>query len=43
MKIWNEQHRVYYRFATALTNQRGERLLEGFHVYRALKAHKEKS
>ena len=42
-KIWNEEHRVYYRFATALTNQRGERLLEGFHVYRALKAHKEKS
>lgn len=37
-KIWNEGHRVYYRFATTLTNQRGENLLEGFHVYRALGA-----
>ncbi|HEX4325240.1 MAG TPA: MaoC/PaaZ C-terminal domain-containing protein [Burkholderiales bacterium] len=42
-KIWSEEHRVYYRFATALTNQRGERLLEGFHVYRALNTGKEKS
>jgi acyl dehydratase len=35
-KIWNEEHRSFYRFSTLLTNQRGERVLEGFHVYRAL-------
>ena len=35
-RIWDEGHRKFYRFATTLLNQRGEHLLEGFHVYRAL-------
>ena len=34
-KIWREGHRTFYRFQTKLLNQRGETLLEGFHVYRA--------
>jgi acyl dehydratase len=34
-KRWQEEHRVFYRFATSLLNQRGEVLLEGFHLYRA--------
>ena len=35
-KIWTEGHRRYVRFDTAITNQRGETVLEGFHVYRVL-------
>lgn len=38
-KIWSEGHRTFYRFETRLLNQRGETLLEGFHVYRALEIH----
>jgi acyl dehydratase len=34
-KRWQEEHRVFYRFTTSLLNQRGEVLLEGFHLYRA--------
>ena len=36
--IWSEGHRQFCRFKTTLTNQRGEQLLEGFHVYRVLPA-----
>jgi len=32
-KIWQEGQRRYLRFATAILNQRGETVLEGFHVY----------
>lgn len=32
-RIWQEGHRVFYRFSTTLVNQRDETLLEGFHVY----------
>jgi acyl dehydratase len=35
-KIWQEEHRTFYRFSTVLVSQRGEHLLEGFHVYRVL-------
>lgn len=35
-KIWQEEHRTFYRFGTSLLNQRGEKILEGFHVYRIL-------
>ncbi|MES2414789.1 MAG: MaoC/PaaZ C-terminal domain-containing protein [Pseudomonadota bacterium] len=35
-KIWNEEHRRFCRFTTSLLNQRGEKLLEGFHVYRVM-------
>lgn len=35
-KIWKQGHRTFYRFGTRLLNHRGETLLEGFHVYRAL-------
>ena len=38
-KIWDEGHRKFYRFNTLLVNQRGESLLEGFHVYRAMPRH----
>ena len=34
-KTWREGHRTFYRFQTKLLNQRGETLLEGFHLYRA--------
>jgi acyl dehydratase len=33
---WREGTRRFVRFATRLTNQRGETVLEGFHVYRVL-------
>lgn len=33
-RIWSEGHRRYCRVATTITNQRGETVLEGFHVYR---------
>ena len=35
-RVWHEGHREFCRFRTALKNQRGELLLEGFHVYRVL-------
>ncbi len=35
-KIWDEGHRRFCRVATSLVNQRGERLLEGFHLYRVM-------
>lgn len=35
-KIWQEGKRRFIRIATSLTNQRGETVLEGFHVYRML-------
>jgi acyl dehydratase len=35
-RVWQEDHRRFVRIATALVNQRGETVLEGFHVYRVL-------
>jgi len=35
-KIWREDARLMCRLKTTLTNQRGEVLLEGFHLYRVL-------
>jgi acyl dehydratase len=35
-RMWEEGGRRYVRFATALTNQRGETVLEGFHLYRVV-------
>lgn len=35
-KIWTETYRTFYRFQTTLLNQRGEKVLEGFHVYQVL-------
>lgn len=35
-KVWREGARRFVRFATALVNQRGETVLEGFHVYRVV-------
>ena len=35
-RVWSERGRCFARFATALVNQRGEIVLEGFHVYRVL-------
>ena len=35
-KIWREGARTMCRVKTTLSNQRGEILLEGFHVYRVL-------
>ncbi len=35
-KIWNEGQKCFTRFQTVLLNQRGETLLEGFHVYRVI-------
>ena len=33
VRKWEEQGRRFYRFETKLLNQRGETVLEGFHVY----------
>lgn len=33
-RVWREGRRQFCRFRTEVTNQRSERLLEGFHVYR---------
>ena len=38
-KIWQEGHRKFCRFQTSLLNQRGETLLEGFHLYRVIENH----
>jgi len=35
-RAWTEAGRRFCRFKTTLSNQRGETLLEGFHVYRVL-------
>ena len=35
-RLWEEGHRSFARFETAITNQRGETVLEGFHLYRVL-------
>jgi acyl dehydratase len=35
-KIWQEGKREFVRLKTALTNQRGETVLEGFHVYQVM-------
>ena len=35
-RLWEEGHRRFARFETAITNQRGETVLEGFHLYRVL-------
>lgn len=35
-KIWRDGQRLFCRLKTVLLNQRGETLLEGFHVYRVL-------
>ena len=35
-RAWTEAGRRFCRFRTTLSNQRGETLLEGFHVYRVL-------
>ena len=35
-KLWSEGHREFCRFKTSLVNQRGEVVLEGFHVYRVI-------
>jgi acyl dehydratase len=35
-KLYHEGHRRFARFETAITNQRGETVLEGFHLYRVL-------
>ena len=32
-KIWQEGKHRFVRFSTYITNQRGEELIEGFHVY----------
>ena len=44
-KIWQDGERHYCRVKTAIINQRGETLLEGFHLYRVLRheARKEKT
>ena len=35
-RVWQEGSRTLCRIQTQLTNQRGEKVLEGFHVYRVL-------
>ena len=35
-KVWEDGRQRYVRFATSLTNQRGEKVLEGFHIYRVM-------
>lgn len=37
-RLWEEGHRRFCRLKTAVVNQRGENVLEGFHVYRVLDA-----
>jgi 3-hydroxybutyryl-CoA dehydratase len=40
-RLWREGSHAFCRVRTALINQRGEQLLEGFHVYRVLEMNKE--
>jgi acyl dehydratase len=35
-KIWQDGKRQYIRLKTTLTNQRGDTVLEGFHVYQVM-------
>ena len=42
-KVWRDGSRRFVRFTTALVNQRGEVVLEGFHVYRVLEPHRRAS
>ena len=35
-RVWRDGHRLFCRLKTAVFNQHGETLLEGFHVYRVL-------
>jgi 3-hydroxybutyryl-CoA dehydratase len=35
-RIWRDGHKLFCRLKTAVINQHGEALLEGFHVYRVL-------
>ena len=35
-RVWQEGKRRFVRFASALINQRGEKALEGFHVYQII-------
>ncbi|MCC6610367.1 MAG: MaoC family dehydratase N-terminal domain-containing protein [Burkholderiales bacterium] len=35
-RVWSDDGRRFCRLRTTLVNQRGEKLLEGFHVYRVL-------
>ena len=35
-RIWQDGTRRFVRFATSITNQRGETVLEGFHLYRVI-------
>lgn len=35
-KVWQEGHKTYCRLATTLVNQRGEVILQGFHLYRII-------
>jgi 3-hydroxybutyryl-CoA dehydratase len=44
-RMWQDGDRSYCRFRTVIMNQRGDTLLEGFHIYRVLQheAPKEKS
>ncbi len=37
-RLWLDGHKRYCRLKTALLNQHGEAVLEGFHVYRVLEA-----
>lgn len=34
--IWKENGNLFYRFHTQLLNQRGEKVIDGFHVYRVI-------
>ena len=35
-RIWREDSGLMYRFRTTVVNQRGETVLDGFHVYRVV-------
>jgi acyl dehydratase len=35
-RVWQEGRRRFVRLATSITNQRGETVLEGFHLYRII-------
>ena len=35
-RLWDEGERRYCRLRTSIVNQRGENVIEGFHVYRVL-------
>jgi acyl dehydratase len=34
-RIWRDKDELYYRFKTSVVNQRGETVMDGFHIYRA--------